>query len=307
MRRGLRGVFEDRVAGVFLVAARERSLWPAAFLVSLGLSESWRVLFGWDPLWLGERAGRAGGAAGFTLGAVVFLASFLLLRALGLSGEMVLVGQVSDFPGVDGPVVTFRRVRGRFLPLALTYLPYELARVAVVYLPSRIVYSWSRWDPRLKLWPLYIFFVGVWGLLILVLYGPASVLARLAVREVVLGEAEFYPAWRESWEKASRSPGRCAVAWLWSLAADLSFLVPGWILVAILPWLGRSLGKVIPVPVVRVIPSVVLNAVLAAALVSGQVLVQTFKSIIWTRTWLELDGALVPGPGWFPDPGEREE
>jgi len=294
VRETLRVAFGGWVGQTLLQSMRERTLWPAAFLVSLGLSESWRALYGWDPLWLGQRvAGKVYGAAGFFLGAMAFLLSLLLLRALGIWGEMVLVGQTAGLPGVVGPREGIKRTSRRFIPLVLTYLPYELFRAGVVYFPSQFVYSWSRWDPRLKLWPLYLLFMGLWGSLLLLVYGPAAALARLAVREAVLKKAEPVSAWREGWEKASRSPGRCAAAWLWSLLADAFFLIPAWLLAALLLWLGRVLSSAIPVPLMKSVPYVLSQLVLAAALVYGQVIVQTFKSVLWTRTWLELDGEMI--------------
>jgi hypothetical protein len=295
VRETLRVALGGWVGQTLILSLRERSLWPAALLVSLGLSESWRTLYGWDPLWLGERvAGKVDGAAGFLLGALAFLLSLLFLRALGIWGEMLLVGQASSLPVITGPREGFRLTSRRFFPLILAYLPYELLRAGVVYFPSWFIYSWGQWDPRLRLWPLYLLFVGGWGSLLLLVYGPAAALARLAAREAVLKKAEPVSAWREGWGKARRSPGRCVAAWLWSLLADAFFLIPAWLLAAVIPWLGRILGDA--VPVIRWLPFLVFHLALAAALIYGQVVVQAYKSVLWTRTWWELEGREVTGP-----------
>lgn len=83
------------------LALRVRRLWPAALLLAVGLSECWRILFGWDPQWAGEKAAdwvQGGGWKGFPDVAVLLtggLAVFLLLRAVGYLGETVLIVQVS--------------------------------------------------------------------------------------------------------------------------------------------------------------------------------------------------------------------
>lgn len=287
---------QEKVREALRLAVTERRLWPAALLVSVGLSESWRALFGWDPIWAGERtAGKMSGASGLLLGVMTFFLSFLALRALGVLGEMVLIGQVSGLRETRHPLRVLRGSGRRFLPLALTYMPYELVRMAVIYLPSRAVYSWSRFDPRLRLWPVYLLFIGMWGALLLFTYGPAAILARLAARESVLHHAEPVMAWERGWKKFRRFPGGCFTAWLWNLLADVAFLLPAWFLAALLPWMGRGLGRLLGVPVIRVLPSIIFHMIMAMFLVAGQVVVQAFKSALWTGMWLEMEGVTEPG------------
>lgn len=101
-----------RVAG--RLALRERRLWPAALLVSLGLSESWCLLFGWGPQWVGERVAervRGGAGKGFpdtALLVLVGLIAFFLSRAMGYLGETVLVAQVAFTRREDGGVPAAR-------------------------------------------------------------------------------------------------------------------------------------------------------------------------------------------------------
>ncbi len=279
----------------------EKRLWPAAILVSFGLSESWRALFGWDPLWVGEKAGNiVGGTSGSMLGVLAIILSFLVLRALGVLGEMALIGQASGIKDTPGLMTTVRGVKRRYLPLALTYLPYELARLFVISVPARIVYSWSRFDPRLRLWPLYLLFIGIWGSLLFLLYGPAAALVRLAARESVLGLKEPLEAWSKGWEKARGSPAKCVMTWFWALIADVAFILPAWMFAAILPWMGRGLGRLLGVPVIRALPPLLFYALLASLLLAGQTLVQAFKSVLWTRTWLAIEKAETPIPSLSP-------
>ncbi len=86
-----------------LSSVRERrELWPASLLLAVGLSDTWRVLFGWGPEWVGERAAewvRGGGGKGAAdalvlVGAAVL--SFVAQRAVGYLGETVLVRQVYE-------------------------------------------------------------------------------------------------------------------------------------------------------------------------------------------------------------------
>ncbi len=99
------------------LALRKRRLWPAALLVAVGLSESWRIVFGWGPQWVGEEAAewaRGGGGKGFPEATVLLLvgmAVFLLLRMVGYLGELVLIIQVAGSAGRRGKSWTTRPVR----------------------------------------------------------------------------------------------------------------------------------------------------------------------------------------------------
>lgn len=285
-------------------------LWPASLLAAVGLSESWRVLFGWGPQWMGERvAGCLRGGGGFTYTAVLLLAalaSFLFLRVVGYAGEMVLVAQVGSSPG---PVPAFRDAcresRGSYLSLAVTLLPWDAARVVTASLPSLAVILWGKWDPHLRLLFLYLLVFLAWFMLFLAVYVLLGIPAILAARQAVINGKAPPEAWREGWSLFLRGAMGCLLIWLQALAADVAFMALAWPLSLFLTWAGEKAAGAVYPPALSWVLRVLAHAFLAAALLFGQALVQGYKSSLWTLTFLRLGGAgrRFPVPEALPGEG----
>ncbi|MGQ9476841.1 MAG: hypothetical protein ACUVRX_04150 [Actinomycetota bacterium] len=353
------------------LALSRRELWPAALLVTLGLSDAWRMLFGWDPEGVGERAAgwvRCGGGKGLADGLVLVLAAtlaFLVLRGSGYLGEMSLIKRVAALvrgPGIEtgdpgialngsgeeyreakrpAPVflgeggtpgsqaakdhpgagtthgapgsVTPSAVggaadggaawipqggsasdsRGTYLRLFAVLLPWDAARVCVVSMASLLVLLWGRWDPRLRLLPLYLLSLLLWFALFLATHLVLGVSALLAARQVVINGMRPTAAWKGGWE-AFRTEGMgCVLAWLQALAADVAFLAFAGPLSAFLVWSAEQVaGKFRPAALEWMLRAP-LYGLLASALLLGQVVTQAYKSSLWT--WFFLSSS-PPGP-----------
>lgn len=353
------------------LALSRRELWPAALLVTLGLSDTWRVLFGWSPEGVGERVAgwiRRGGGKGLADGLVLVLVAtlaFLVLRGSGYLGEMSLIKRVAalvrgpgietedprvalkgsgeeyreagqpapvdlgeggtpgSHPAVDHPEsVTAHGAPGSVIPSAVgsaagrgasripqggsvsdsrgTYLrlfavllPWDAARVCVVSLASLLVLLWGRWDPRLRLLPMYLLSLLLWFALFLATHLVLGVSALLAARQVVINGMRPTAAWKGGWE-AFRAEGMgCVLAWLQALAADVAFLALAGPLSAFLVWSAEQVaGKFRPAALEWMLRAP-LYGLLAGALLLGQVVTQAYKSSLWT--WFFLSSS-PPGP-----------
>jgi hypothetical protein len=368
------------------LARREKRLWPAAILLSVGLSESWRVLFGWEPQGVGETAARwvrSGAGKGFPDAAVLVLVSltiFVFLRAGGYLGEAVLIRQIAGSGGAaggnsppgygvgapggppsrmgreegkggasraepggihSGEVETFfwidrmpgaergnevrfggaeetaaecgralfgapgeefassekrgvdltfkdalRRSRKRLPELALTLLPWDAARVAVVSLASLLVLLWGRWDPHLHLIFPYLLALFLWLVLLLAVYVPLGIPVILAARQVVINGMKPPQAWREGWSLFRNETPRCLLVWLQALAADVAFLALASPLSLLLIWAAARAAEALNPSILEWLARAPLYLILAAALLLGQVVTKTYKSSLWTIFFL---------------------
>ncbi|WP_287154346.1 hypothetical protein [Candidatus Solincola tengchongensis] len=299
------------------LALHERRLWAAALLVSVGLSECWRVLFGWGPQWVGERVAervRVGAGKGFQDTALLVLTGlgvFLLLRAMGYLGETVLVSQVA-FPRrgqgkvpapalrgeggatvpEEGTVLAFREALrqggGRCFRLALALLPWDAARVAVVTLASLMVLLWGRWDPHLRFIAPYLLALLLWFLLLLAVYVLLGIPAYLAARQVVINGKSVPEGWREGLSLFLGRTEGCLQVWLQALSADAAFLALAWPLSFFLAWTAGRAAETLRPPALAWLVRVPLYGLLAVALVLGQAVVQAFKSSLWTTFFLSV-------------------
>jgi hypothetical protein len=295
---------------------QEKRLWPAALLAALALSEAWWVVFDWGPQYLGERWERAvgdllGDVAAFFAFVLAALAAFVVLKALGYLGEMVLVRQVADGEGNGMPTFgdAFSTSQHRYIPFAVTLLPYDALFIAAIYLPAVFIPLWDRWDPKLNQVFLYLLVMLLWFCLFLAVYFLGGITAALAARFTLIRGSGLPDAWRQGWELFRTNPGKCLAVWLQVLLAEIIFFVIAWPLSALLPWGAEQLADPIGFAPLRWLIYLVAYAILAGGLVIMQTGVMCFKSSLWTLTWLELEeeaarteAMLHPQPDWFPEP-----
>jgi hypothetical protein len=274
----------------------KKRLWAAGLLTALTLSEAWWILFGWGPESLGERAGiwvRGGGGRGagdFILFILVALVSFVVLRALGYLGELVLVRQVAGAEAGEVPSFgdAFMPSRNRYLPFAATLLPWDALRVAVIYLPALIIAVWDRWDPRYNRLGLYLLAILIWLLILLAVFILAGITTTLAARFSLLENQNPPEAWLKGWALFRRYPAKCLAIWLQAVTADIIFLVLAWPISALVPWVvGLVVGPIGFAPL-RWLFYLIGYAILAGGLVIGQAAVQCYKSSLWTVTFVEF-------------------
>jgi hypothetical protein len=277
------------------LALEEKRLWPAGLLAALALSEAWWVIFGWGPEYLGERWQRAVGDRLGDAGALIAflaaaLAAFVVLKAVGYLGEMVLVRQVADGSagGVPPFDMAFSASRHRYIPFAVTLLPWDALRIAVIYLPALIIAVWDRLDPDLNQVLLYIAVMFLWFAVFVAAYFLAGVTAVLAARFSLLREKGIPGAWHEGWRLLRGNAGTCLAVWLQVLVADIVFVVIAWPLSALLPWIAGQIADPIGFAPARWLIHLLAFVILAGGLIVMQTGVQCFKSSLWTITFLEL-------------------
>lgn len=292
MEKGVGGVFREAVG----LALRERRLWPAGLLVAVGFADCWRVIFDWGPYRAGEeaakwvRGGGGRGAADIAVMALAALAVFALLRALGYAGELALIGQVGGAANGESTAImaSFSKYRRRYLALTAALLPWDALRVAVIYVTYPFVFLWQKWDPHLHHFLPYLLLFLVWFVLLAVVYMPLGITVLLAERETVLAGCAVPEAWLRGWRLFRTNIARCCAAWLQALVMDVAFIVPAWLLAALLPWAFTHLVRAVSQDAPRWIALVAAYPALAALLLPAQMLVQCFKSSLWTMTFLEL-------------------
>ena len=277
------------------LALEEKRLWAAGLLAALALSEAWWVIFGWGPEYLGERWQRVvGDRLGDTGALIVFLAAalaaFIAMKAVGYLGEMILVRQVADGSVGGVPIfdTAFSASRHRYIPFAVTLLPWDALRIAVIYLPALIIAVWDRMDPDLNQVFLYIAVMLLWFALLVAAYFLAGVTAVLAARFSLLQEKGIPGAWHEGWRLLRGNAGACLVVWLQALAADIIFIVIAWPLSALLPWVASQIADPIGFAPARWLIHLLAFVILVGGLIIMQTGVQCFKSSLWTITFLEL-------------------
>lgn len=277
------------------LARGEKRLWAAGLIAALTLSEAWWVIFGWGPECLGERwrravgesMGEAGALLSFVLAALV---AFAILKALGYLGEMVLVRQVAEAAGERVP--RFRHALppswGRYARFAATLLPLDALRIALVYLPTLIIAFWNRWDPRFNHFGLYILAILCWVFLLFSVYILAGIIAALSARLSLLERAGLPEAWLDAWSLLRAVPQRLTLVWLQAMAADVIFVALAWPLSALVPWAVGLAADAVNFFFLRWLIYLAAYAVFAAALVAGQMVVQCYKSSLWTLTYLQI-------------------
>lgn len=276
-------------------ALREKRLWAAGLLAALTLSEAWWVVFGWGPEYLGERwksalAGRMGDAGALAVFALAATAAFALLKALGYLGEMVLIRQVAEAD--EGGVPRFDDALPpsleRYVGFAATLLPLDAARVALVYLPALIIAVWERWDPGYdRIW-LYILAILAWALLFFSAFILAGIVAAVGARLSLLARAGLPAAWCEAWAAFRGQPLRLILVWAKAAAADAAFIAAAWPLSALVPWAARlAAGSTASAPLKGLV-YLAAYGLFAVTLIAGQTLVQSYKSSLWTITYMLL-------------------
>jgi hypothetical protein len=279
------------------LALEEKRLWVAGLLTALALSEAWWIVFGWGPEYLGERWEKAvgdwmGDAGAFVAFILASLAAFVVLKAVGYLGEMVLVRQVADeSAGEVSPfTAAFSSSRRRYAPFAVTLLPWDALHIALIYLPSLIIVVWDRWDPDLNHVLLYIAVMFLWFGLLVAAYFFAGITATLAARSSLLQGEGIPAAWRSGWQLLRENLGTCLVVWLQVLAADILFVIIAWPLSALLPWVAGQIADPIGFAPVRWLIHLLAWVLLAGGLIVMQTGVQCYRSSLWTMTFLALSG-----------------
>jgi hypothetical protein len=299
------------------LAFREKRLWLGGLLCALCFSEAWWIIYGWGPRYLGERTGDwARGTGGDGPGTVaLFIAiavfAFIVTKAIGYLGETVLIRQVADAQSTEVPTFTgaLDSSRSRYLPVALTLLPWDALRVAVIYLPALFILVWNRWDPHYDRIGLYFLVLLVWFAMLVAVYVLAGICVTLAARLSLLGERDIPECWSEGWELFREYPSRSFAIWLQALSADLIFLLFAWPLSVLVPWMVGQFADELGVAPLRWLIYTIVYLALAALFVGAQTCVQCYKSSLWTVFFLGLkeereEGGppIIPSPEWFPEP-----
>jgi len=279
------------------LALEEKRLWIAGLLTAIAMSEAWWIVFGWGPEYLGERWERAvgdwmGDAAAFAAFILASLASFVVLRGVGYLGELVLVRQVADASHGEIPAFdqAFSSSRRRYVPFAVTLLPWDALRIALIYLPSLIIIVWDRIDPDLNHVFLYIAAMFLWFALLIAANFFAGVTAMLAARSSLLRSEDIPVSWRSGWKLLRENTGRCLAVWLQVIAADIIFVIIAWPLSALLPWFAGQVADPIGFAPARWLIHILAWVLLTLGLIVMQTGVQCYRSSLWTITFLALSG-----------------
>jgi hypothetical protein len=278
------------------LALKEKRLWAAGLICALAFTEAWWIIYDWGPENLGKRTGDwVRGAIGKGFWEVLaFIAvaviAFVVLKGFGYLGELILVRQVAEGQSTEIPSFNeaFSISKKRYLPFAVTLLPWDALRVAAIYLPALIIASWNRWDPHYNHIFLYILALLLWTAILVATYIIAGITAMLAARFTLLEEKDIPEAWQAGWSVLRRNPGKCAPVWLQALAADIIFVLLAWPLSVLLPWAVGLFAHHIGFTPLRWLIYFVTYLVLAAGFIIAQTGVQVYKSSLWTIFFLGL-------------------
>jgi hypothetical protein len=276
------------------LALNDKRLWVAGLLSAMAFTEAWWILFGWGPEGFGRRMSNLihhpRGIEDIIIFIVAAVFAFIVLRAIGYLGEMVLIRQVGGRNGNrETPTFSqaFSQSEQRYIPFAVTLLPWDALRLAVIYLPAIFIPLWEKVDPHYNQIILYFLVLIVWSLLLIAVYTVGGAAAMLAIRSSVLKEKPVEGAWKESWTLLRSYPSRTVVIWFQSALADLFFLLLAWPLSVLIPWGVTQFAHDISFTPLRSFIYFVEFAILAVAFVAGQIGVQCYKSSLWTITFRE--------------------
>ncbi len=269
------------------LALNEKRLWFAGLLSALAFTEAWWMLFGWGPERLGRKAANTihapRGIEDIILFIVAAIAAFIVIRAIGYLGEMMLIRQVgSKDPEIPRFEKAFVEGRRRYIPFAVTFLPWDALRIAVIYLPAVFIPLWEKFDPAYNHFFLYGLVLIVWSLLLLVVYVVGGLLAMLAVRSSTLKEKDLRKAWREAWTLFRLYPSKSLLIWFQAVLADVFFLLLAWPLSALVPWAVNQFVHNIGFAPLRSLIYFIEYTLLIVGFLVGQIAVQCYKSSLWT-------------------------
>jgi hypothetical protein len=275
------------------LAVNDKRLWPAGLLSALAFTEAWWILFGWGP----ERFGRKmsnlihnpRGIEDVIIFIAAAVAAFIALRAIGYLGEMVLIRQVGS---KEGETPTFSKAfsagEKRYIPFAITFLPWDALRIFMIYLPAIFIPLWERFDPAYNQIILYFLVLIVWSLLLLAVYTVGGAAAMLAVRSSTLKEKDLRGAWRESLALFGADPSKSFLIWFQAALADIFFLLLAWPLSALIPWAVGSFVHHIGFAPLRSFIYLIEYGMLGVGFLIGQIAVQCYKSSLWTIAYGEF-------------------
>ncbi len=269
------------------LALNEKRLWFAGLLSALAFTEAWWMLFSWGPERFGRKAANTihapRGIEDIILFIVAAIAAFIVLRAIGYLGEMMLIRQVgSKDPKIPRFGKAFDEGRRRYLPFAVTFLPWDALRITAIYLPAIFIPLWEKFDPTYNHFILYGLVLIVWTLFLLAVYVVGGLLAMLAVRSSTLKEKDLRRAWQEAWTLFRMYPSKSLLIWFQAVLADVFFLLLAWPLSALVPWgVGQFVHHIGFAPL-RSLIYFIEYALLTLGFLTGQVAVQCYKSSLWT-------------------------
>ncbi len=177
---------------------------------------------------------------------------------------------------------------------ALTVLPLDLARYALYLMPGLTWLIWRHFDPDFHAWCAYLTFNLAWIFTCLPLAVALGVFSELAGRKVVLGASRPPQAWKTARELGWGNRRDVFAAWLPTLAADLAvaavFLAisftGAYLLFILKPHVGAgSMAWDLVSAACFIVLFIIAKIVHSAA--------QTFKSAVWTLTYLDLTGSVL--------------
>ncbi|MDY6795249.1 MAG: hypothetical protein SWK76_08225 [Actinomycetota bacterium] len=278
------------------LALGQPRLWLGGLILAVALTDSWRIVAGWGPAYLGERASKwFWGTDGFAIWKTAYfiliaLAAFVMLKAVGYLGEMVLIRQVAGGTGRETPTFggAFTLSRVRYLDFAITLIPWDALLVAMIYLPALVIAIWERWDPGYDHIFLYILVFLLWFILLVLVMVLAGITAMLACRSSLLEGRGPLEAWARGWGLFRARAGECVVAWLQALVSDIAFIAVAWPLLALVSWLLDMLVDPLGLAPLRWLLYLAVYAILVVGLIVMRTGVQCYKSSLWTMVFLKL-------------------
>ncbi len=294
------GALQARVRRSLGLAAGRPAWWAVAFLTTLVIDRPLQFFFA--SLFLTGRRDVFPSIIGLTERRESLLPSFIAVSAVLLAAGKALdywaqsslaalvSGEVEGAGG--GAAGALRRGTGALSRYAAAVLPVDLARYLLLLLPGFVWLAWRGFDPRLDHWCAYTLVIMAWLFTCVPLAIALGVFSELAGREVVLGSSRPPAAWHSARGLGWRNRRAVLEAWLPTMAADLLI---GAVMAAL------SFGGAYLLFVIRSgwgLRGAAWSAVSAAAFAAlfgaaktAHAASQTFKSALWTLTWLEFCGA----------------
>lgn len=230
---------------------------------------------------------------GSLLTLVIIVTAVLLLVGKGLDyvSQATLIGLVEgeasgELQGMGGALRRGSRALARY---ALTVLPVDMARYALYLVPGLAWLIWRHFDPGFHKWCAYLLLNLIWLFTCLPLAVALGVFSELAGREVMIVRSRAPRAWRAARELGWGNRRDVLAAWLPTLVADLAVaavflgvsLAGAYLLFALRPdtMAGSTAWNLISTA------CFVLLFIIAKVAHSAA---QTFKSAVWTLTYLDL-------------------